>query len=71
MYPDNNEISSIELDALKFASAFGFNQTIVNQILSQISEKGFIKINGQLSPFTVMKTTKSEDILSLMYSLLC
>jgi hypothetical protein len=71
VYPDNNEISAIELDGLKFASAFGFNQTIVNQMLARISEKGLIKINGQLSPFTVIKTTKSEDILSLLYSLLC
>jgi len=71
MYPNNSEISSVELEGLKFASAFGFNQTIVNQILAQISEKNLIKINGQLSPFTVIKTTKSEDILSLLYSLLC
>ena len=70
MYPYNNEISSIELNELKFASAFGFNQMTINKVLGHISEKGLININGQLSPFTIIKVIKLEDILSLLYSLL-
>jgi hypothetical protein len=71
VYPHNSEISSIELESLRIASVFGFSQTIFYQVLERISEKELIKINGQLSPFTVIKIAKSEDILSLIYSLLC
>ena len=71
VYPDNNEISSVEFEGLKFAGTFGFSGAIVNQVLERISEKSLIKINGQLSPFTIIKIAKSDDILSLIYSLLC
>ncbi len=71
VYPGNREISSTQLSDLKFASTFGFREDLANQVLERISEKGLIQINGQLSPFTIIKLANSEDLLNLLFSLLC
>lgn len=70
-FPQNNEITVDELSTLKFAAAFGFEDTLKYQVLEKLSEKRIIRINGQLSPFTIIKNASSEAMVEKAYSLLC
>lgn len=70
-FPNFNEITADQLATLKFAAAFGFSDTIAYQVLEKLSEKAIVRINGQLSPFTVIKNSNSDSMIDKVYSLLC
>jgi len=70
IYKNTNEISSEQLEKLKVTGVFGFNDAMLYQILELLSEKSIIKINGQLSPFTIIKISSSEVVQNSLYSLL-
>lgn len=70
-FPQNNELTADQLSTLKFAATFGFGDTLTYKVLEKLSEKGIIRINGQLSPFTIIKNASSDAMVEKAYSLLC
>lgn len=71
IFAQNNEITADQVAILKFAAAFGFGSTLEYSIFERMSEKGIIRINGQLSPFTIIKNASSDAMIEKAYSLLC
>lgn len=71
IFPLNDEISADELEKLKFASVFGWNAQRQYVALEHLAELGVIKLNRQLSPFTIFKLTTSDNLITRLYSLLC
>lgn len=70
IYPNKPEITSIELNALVCAEAFGLTEDQWFSVLEQMTSRGLIRINRQLSPFTVIKLTETTKLIPLLYSLL-
>ena len=70
-YKQHHEITADQFNKLKFAAAFGFSETTAYSVLERIAEKGIIKINGQLSPFTIIKNATSDEMIDQAYSSLC
>jgi hypothetical protein len=66
-----SEITAEQLSSLRFSSAFGLSDSEAFYILEKLSEKRLILINGQLSPFTIIKNVSSDAIVEKAYSLLC
>ncbi len=71
IFPQYDEITADQLSTLKFAAAFGFADIVAYSILEKLFEKSIIRINGQLSPFTIIKNASSDAMIEKAYSLLC
>lgn len=71
VYIQYNEITADQFSKLRFAAAFGFSETTTYSVLERIAERGIISINGQLSPFTIIKNATSDEMINQAYSLLC
>lgn len=71
MFPNKKEITFIEvINILEFGKVFGLNDEEVDSVLSSLEEQGFIRINRQLFPITIIRTADIESIVSGMYSML-
>lgn len=71
IFPTDNEISADELERLKFSGAFGWDAQRQYVALEHLAELGVIRLNRQLSPFTIYKLTTSDKLIAKLYSLLC
>lgn len=71
LYPTESELTKNQFEALPFDSIFFISETVHAEIMQLLSSKGFIKINGQLSPYTVVKLMNSNELLDHLYSLIC
>lgn len=71
IFPTDNEISAYELEKLKFAGAFGWDAQHQYVALEHLAELGLIRLNRQLSPYTIFKLTTSDELIAKLYSLLC
>ena len=70
LYEFRNEISSIELEELKFSTIFAWNNESEFEALQVIADLGIIRLNRQLVPYTITRLRKSNEIIPLLYSLL-
>lgn len=70
-YIDQAEISSIQLDELNFGKVFGWSETTEYTVLECLAEKDIIRLNRQLMPYTILRLTDKEDLISKLYSELC
>lgn len=68
IFADRDEITSDELKDLHFRDAFCWNDIQEYECLEQLSEKGVIRLNRQLSPFTILRVQKKKDIVDKLYS---
>ena len=64
------EITSNQLDTIYWKEGFNFSFEEEFKALSLLEEKKIIKLNKQLSPFTIIKLKDSEECLKDLYSLL-
>lgn len=71
IYPHSSEITANDLQTLKFNCAFGWGEKEQYQALEYFAEAGIIKLNRQLTPFTIIKVKNSVEMIGLIYSLLC
>ena len=70
-YPDQDEITSDELKELKFGNVFGWDTQEEYSALESMSDKGIIRMNRQLMPYTVLKLAERENLVGKLYSELC
>lgn len=70
-FSDQNEITSTQLDELKYGEIFGWNTEQEYQVLEHMSDKGIVRLNRQLMPYTILKLFSTDDLLIKLYSELC
>lgn len=71
LLPSRKEITADELLDLKMATTFGLNRDVFSELLQRFADAGIIKFNRQLVPFTVIQNRRAEDVIPLLFSLLC
>jgi hypothetical protein len=69
-FPEYDEITADQLALLKTGSAFGMSKSEEYYVFEKLSENRIIRINAQLSPYTIIRNTSSEAVLDKVYSLL-
>lgn len=70
-YHNQPEITEDEVLRLGIHSTFLLSRESFYGVLEQIAEKGIIRFNRQLSPFTLIRLHSAEDVIPLLYSELC
>lgn len=71
IYLDQKEISSVQLQAVGFGKCFGWNEMKEYEILEYLSDKGIIRLNRQLAPYTILRFFEKDEIIEKLYSQLC
>lgn len=71
MYGEQDEISSIQLDTLCFGNIFCWDKQKEYEVLEHLSDKGIIRLNRQLVPYTILRLTDKETVMERLYSELC
>lgn len=69
--PGQDEISSVQFDTLSFGAIFGWNDELEYKVLESLSDKGIIRLNRQLMPYTILKLATKEYLIDKLYSELC
>lgn len=70
-YPSQEEISSVQFAELRFGKAFGWDAQSEYEVLEHLADKGLLRMNRQLMPYTILKLTNKETLISSLYSELC
>lgn len=69
VFPDKQEITDFELkNELGFDKIFGLNEVECNYVVDSLAYEGFITVNRQLFPATIIRISNSENVISQMYS---
>jgi len=71
LFPNQAEISSIEFEQLAFGKCFCWNSKTEYEVLEKLSDKGLIRMNRQLMPYTILKLAEKKELLDKLYSELC
>lgn len=69
IFPDKQEITDFNIkNELGFDKIFGFNEDECNYVIDSLAYEGFITVNRQLYPATIIRTSNSTSIISQLYS---
>ncbi|MBS6022527.1 MAG: hypothetical protein KIB00_00440 [Paeniclostridium sordellii] len=69
-FRDKIELSIDEIEKIiKWNNKFGFDYNTMLEVFDELENMGLIKINKQLSPVTIIKTSSSDEIMGNMYDL--
>lgn len=71
LYPNQEEISSVQLEKVNFGKALGWDTQIEYGVLEHLSDKGLIRMNRQLMPYTILKLVDRNTLMERLYSELC
>ena len=67
MYPDEDEITGDQFENLKFGNYLNLDFKKSYEILEHLSDSGIIRINRQLTPYTLLKLTTKEELVKRLY----
>lgn len=70
LYTLETEITAEQLLKLQCAACFGLTDMDWFSVLEMMSMKGLIRLNRQLTPYTVIRLTSTQDAMKRIYSLL-
>ena len=70
-YPEQDEITSDQLKDLYFGNVFGWDSQEEYAVLEHLSDKGIIRMNRQLMPYTILRLVDCDDLIGRLYSELC
>lgn len=70
-FEKHEEISSNQLNELRYAEIFGWDERLEYIVLEDMSDKGFLRMNRQLMPYTLRRLVDKDDVLQRLYSELC
>lgn len=71
VYPAQDEITSDQLKELHYGDVFGWGIQEEYETLEHLVDKGIIRLNRQLMPYTILKMVEKEDLINRLYSELC
>ncbi len=66
-----DEITSEQLKEIGFRFPFGWSEKEEYDVLECLSDKNLIRMNRQLSPYTIRRLTDEETLIGELYSELC
>ena len=70
VFPTEYEITSDQLaEKLNWGKRFGFDDDEILYALEKIENVGIIKLNKQLVPYTLIKTSETSSVLPHLYDL--
>ncbi len=70
-FPGEAEITADQLSSLNFQSAFCWDAQAMYSVLEWMSDKSLIRLNRQLSPFTIVRLIEKDVLTPMLYSELC
>lgn len=70
-FPSHEEISSIQLEEMNFGKVFGWDKQMEYVVFEHLSDKGLLRINRQLMPYTLLRLVDTNTLLQRLYSELC
>ena len=70
-FPERREITADDLYGLQMMSTYGLNRDAFADLIQRLADTGILHFNRQLVPYTVIQNRSSEDMIPLLYSLLC
>lgn len=71
LFPERNEITMTELITdIELGKIFNLNDTEIDSVLEDLSNKELLKVNRQLYPSTIVRLSTSREIIPDLYSLL-
>lgn len=69
VFPDKQEITDFDLkNEIGFDKIFGLNEDECNYVVDSLVYEGFITVNRQLFPATIIRISNSKNVISQMYS---
>jgi hypothetical protein len=71
IYNNQDEISSLEMTKIGFRNPFGWNEKEEYEILEHMSDKGILRFNRQLMPYTILRLLDKQVIIDRLYNELC
>lgn len=71
LYIEQEEISSVQLATLSFGKIFGWDEQREYEVLEHLSDKGIVRLNRQLVPYTILRLTDKDVVMQRLYSELC
>lgn len=71
IFVEQNEITAEQLVKICFGNSFGWDMEREYQALEYLSDKEIIRLNRQLSPYTILKLVDKDVIIEKLYSELC
>ncbi|MEG1089907.1 MAG: hypothetical protein RSE38_01195 [Acinetobacter sp.] len=69
-YPATSEITAEECTALASATCFGLQENLWFEVLEQLSTMQICRINKQLAPYTIVRLSGKDSLITKLYSLL-
>lgn len=70
-YPEQDEITSLQLEDLHYKDVFGWDAQTEYETLELMSDREIIRLNRQLMPYTLLKLVDKEQLILKLYSELC
>ncbi|MFT4144308.1 MAG: hypothetical protein QM644_07600, partial [Mobilitalea sp.] len=71
LFDNQEEISSIQLEALNYGKVFGWDMQTEYELLQHLSDKGLLRLNRQLMPYSILRLVDKDAVLGKLYSELC
>lgn len=71
LFIEQEEISSIQFAELNFGKVFGWDESSEYEVLEHLSDKGIIRLNRQLVPYTIFRLSDKDEVMKRLYSELC
>lgn len=71
IFSKQEEISSVQLGILCFGKIFGWDEQREYEVLEHLSDKGIVRLNRQLVPYTILRLAEKEAVMDRLYSKLC
>lgn len=69
-FEDKIELNIYDIiDNMRWSSKYGFDYNTSLDVLDELESLGIIKLNKQLTPITIIKTSCAEDIIGNIYDL--
>lgn len=70
VYPGKTEITADEMNLMHHEACFGLSSSDWFTILEMMASRNLIRLNRQLVPFTIIRSSNITDIIPKLYSLL-
>lgn len=71
LFPEQEEISSVQLEELSFGKAYGWDTQSEHGVLEHLADEGLIRMNRQLMPYTLLRLVDKNTLAEKLYSKLC
>lgn len=71
LFPEQEEISSVQLEELRFGKAYGWDTQTEYKVLEHLADEGLIRMNRQLMPYTILRLVDKNTLAERLYSKLC